>query len=387
MPRIPSEPEPIDTGKQAGRLGVTPYLAVADARRALDWYADVLGARPLGEPILMPDDRIGHAELELGGAVLMLADEHPEMGVTAPVPGQGAAVTLHLDVPDVDDVTARAVGAGARLDRAPADHPYGRNAVVVDPFGHRWMLSGPPAAQPAGTRDGSRQGEVSYASLWLPDVEVGAAFYQKVLGWSYAPGSEPQGRLVEGVHPPLGLWGGQERRTAFLCFAVDDVAAALERVRVAGGQADEPRREHGGLLADCVDDQGMVFALSEVQSPAPRLRPQSAPEHGELAYLTLGVPDTERARAFFSAVLGWRFAPGRTVGGWNIEGSHPKVGMHGGVDRPVVVPMYAVDDIADAVARVRTAGGTATDPEVMPYGITSNCTDDQRVSFYLGQLG
>ncbi len=116
--------------------GVVPYLAVADAPRALAWYVDALGARPRGEPIVMPDGRVGHAELEVAGQVLMLSDEHPEIGVVAPEPGRGAAVTLRLTVDDVDSVTARAVHAGADLERPPADHPYRRNAVVRDPFGH-----------------------------------------------------------------------------------------------------------------------------------------------------------------------------------------------------------------------------------------------------------
>jgi predicted enzyme related to lactoylglutathione lyase len=73
--------------------------------------------------------------------------------------------------------------------------------------------------------------------------------------------------------------------------------------------------------------------------------------------------------------------------GWNVDGVAPMAGMHGGAERPVIVPMFAVDDIESAVARVRVAGGTATDPEQMPYGITADCTDDQGFSFYLGQLG
>lgn len=100
----------------------------------------------------------------------------------------------------------------------------------------------------------------------------------------------------------------------------------------------------------------------------------------------VGVRDAARARSFFSSVLGWRFTPGRTEGGWNIEDVRPRAGIHGGNEVPVVVPMYAVDDIHASVSKVRAAGGTASDPEEMPYGITANCTDDQGVAFYLGQF-
>ena len=71
---------------------LTPYLAVDDARAAIRWYADVLDAGLEGEPIVMPDGRIGHAELAVAGARLYLSDAHPEIGVVAPT-GKGTAVT------------------------------------------------------------------------------------------------------------------------------------------------------------------------------------------------------------------------------------------------------------------------------------------------------
>lgn len=123
---------------------LTPYLAVADCRAAIEWYADVLGAEVTHEPIVMPDGRVGHVELAVDGARWMMADEHPEIQVEAPAEGRGAAVTLHLTVADVDTLTARACAGGAVLDRGPEDSPpVGRVAVVRDPFGHRWFLNQP----------------------------------------------------------------------------------------------------------------------------------------------------------------------------------------------------------------------------------------------------
>jgi catechol 2,3-dioxygenase-like lactoylglutathione lyase family enzyme len=86
---------------------LTPYLTVRDARSATAWYAEALGAHVVGEPYVMDDDRIGHAELDLGGARLYLADEHPELGLAAPDPGR-VSVTLHLAVPDADAAVDRA---------------------------------------------------------------------------------------------------------------------------------------------------------------------------------------------------------------------------------------------------------------------------------------
>src|SRR5262249_28145994 len=100
------------------RGAAIPYLAVRGGRDALDWYARVLGARLRGEPVIMPDGRVGHAELELAHGVMYLADEFPEIGVRAPDPA-GVPVSLVLAVADVDEVVAAAVEAGARLDRPP----------------------------------------------------------------------------------------------------------------------------------------------------------------------------------------------------------------------------------------------------------------------------
>jgi PhnB protein len=123
---------------------LTPYLAVPDARAAIDWYAQVLGAEVTVEPIVMPDGRVGHVELDADGAHWMMADAHPEIRSPAPTPGEGSPVTLHLTVADVDATTERARAAGADVDREPGDNPgIGRIAVFRDPFGHRWMLNQP----------------------------------------------------------------------------------------------------------------------------------------------------------------------------------------------------------------------------------------------------
>jgi len=86
---------------------LTPYIAVADARAALEWYVEHLGAEVNYQPIVMPDGRIGHCELSIDGARWMMSDPHPEIHVDAPMRDRGAAVTLHLTVEDVDGLVAR----------------------------------------------------------------------------------------------------------------------------------------------------------------------------------------------------------------------------------------------------------------------------------------
>lgn len=216
----------------------------------------------------MGDGRIGHAELDLDGAYLMLADEFPEVGVAAPQPGAGAPVTLHLEVADVDLVVRRAVAVDARLERPPADYPYGRNGVVRDPFGHRWLVAGPtrpiPSAAAVASSTCFHHGDIGYVSLWVPGVARTATFYAAVLGWHYGPASAERGRQVQGLSLHQGLWGGVTPATLFCCYAVEDVEAAAVRVRDAGGTAADPHPEPYGRIAECTDDQGTRFYLGEL---------------------------------------------------------------------------------------------------------------------------
>jgi uncharacterized glyoxalase superfamily protein PhnB len=126
---------------------LAPYIVVSDARRAMDWYAEVFGAQRHGELYVNADNTIGHAEVAIGDGVLMLSEASglwPEVPVRAPASPSTFSHSLHLEVADVDATTGRARRAGASVEREPADQPYGRNSVIVDPFGHRWILISHP---------------------------------------------------------------------------------------------------------------------------------------------------------------------------------------------------------------------------------------------------
>jgi PhnB protein len=120
---------------------LTPYLIVDGAARAIEFYSSVLGAE---ERFRMPGSEggIGHAELQLGDSVLMLADENTEMTALGPKSIGGTPVSLHVYVEDSDAVFARAIEAGARELRPVEDRFYGdRSGAFEDPFGHRWDVS------------------------------------------------------------------------------------------------------------------------------------------------------------------------------------------------------------------------------------------------------
>jgi uncharacterized glyoxalase superfamily protein PhnB len=238
---------------------LTPYIVVSDARRAMDWYVEVFGAQRRGEPHVNADGTIGHAEVGIGDAVLMFAEASglwPDVPVRAPDSPATFSHSLHLEVDDVDASTERAWRSGASVEREPADQPYGRSSVIVDPFGHRWILLRRPAR---ATR--LRQGDVANVMMVARDAHRATEFYQAVLQVPFSAG-HPGAWRTEETRPPLGISSppGAEPEVQ-LSYRVDDIAAAVERVRAAGGHADEPRRMPYGLLAQCADDQGATFRL------------------------------------------------------------------------------------------------------------------------------
>ncbi|MFL6094362.1 MAG: VOC family protein [Blastococcus sp.] len=238
---------------------LVPYLAVRDARAAIAWYTDALGARVVGDPTVMDDDRIGHAELTVAGATFYLADEYPEMGLSGPDDNR-VSVSLHLTVTDVDAAVDRAVQTGATLSRPVDDAPYGRTGVVVDPYGHRWMLQTPsPSNGPA-----PRPGDPVYLTLQVPDGARARDFYEAVLGWSAAPGRVPDGWQVEGTTPMVGISGGATEPGVVPMYAVDDIEVAVAAVLSAGGEAGDIERQPYGLSAHCRDDQGLPFYLGQL---------------------------------------------------------------------------------------------------------------------------
>jgi PhnB protein len=120
---------------------ITPYLCCRDAAGAIDFYKRAFGAveeMRLAEPT----GRIGHAELRIAGASIMLSDEYPEMNVLSPQSIGGSPVAIHLYVDDVDEVAAQAVAVGAVVLRPIADQFYGdRTGTFEDPYGHRWFIA------------------------------------------------------------------------------------------------------------------------------------------------------------------------------------------------------------------------------------------------------
>jgi predicted enzyme related to lactoylglutathione lyase len=357
------------------RPAALPYLTVSDARAAIAWYGNALGAVVVGEPIVMDDGRIGHAELALAGGVLYLADEYPELGLKAPQP-QAVSVSLMLHVPDTDAALERARSHGAVVQREIYEGYGSRNATITDPLGHRWMLSG-PIRTPAEV---IRHGDIGYVSVWTPDADRAAAFYGHVLGWAY----DPVTHQVTSTEQPIGIFAVAGSPTLFCCYAVSDLAAASQAIVAAGGQVGEEATYSFGTIVDATDPTGTAFAVFQpnVNTARPQLNGAGP---GELSYVTYELSDSAAFRQFYGRVLGWSFEPGRIDDGWQIADTHPMAGVAGGSAEITTVPMWTVADIDDAVARVREAGGTVLqEPSRQPYGLMAECRDDQGSRFYLG---
>jgi len=136
---MPAKVKPIPEGVPAA----TPYLITSNAVEMIEFYKKVFGAAETMR-FQEPGGRIGHAELKIGGATIMLSDEYPDVGFLSPksLGGARSPVSIHLYVENVDDVYKRALAAGATSLREPADQFYGeRNAQVRDPSGHCWDIS------------------------------------------------------------------------------------------------------------------------------------------------------------------------------------------------------------------------------------------------------
>lgn len=125
----------------AGTAPVIPYLCVHDAAAAIDHYREALGAAEVGPRFVDSGGRVGHAEIRIGDALIMLSDEYPDLGVVSPHTLGNTSCALVLYVPDVDAVASQAVAAGMTMERPVEDQFHGaRSGTFRDPFGHRWMI-------------------------------------------------------------------------------------------------------------------------------------------------------------------------------------------------------------------------------------------------------
>lgn len=185
--------------------------------------------------------------------------------------GRVHGAVLGFRVDDIGTAVAAVRAHGGTI-TDPHREPYAMAAEGHDdqgiPFYLHEMPSRPGAAAPAQgeQRNGEVEGDLSYLTMVVPDLDAAQAFYGGVFGWSFDTGGA--GHQVGGVAPQMGMTtqteGGSATPGVILCYRVDDIAAAVQRVRDAGGQARQAAQRPYGLESLCADDQGTPFYLHQL---------------------------------------------------------------------------------------------------------------------------
>lgn len=126
-------------GVPHGSTSLTPFLVVARAAEAIEFYRSVFGARLIDATEM--GGLIVHAELDLGNGRLQLGEPNPAYGLIPAPTGDADCYSLGLYCSDVDAVVSRAAAAGATIREAVTDFVSGdRFASIRDPFGVRWSI-------------------------------------------------------------------------------------------------------------------------------------------------------------------------------------------------------------------------------------------------------
>jgi PhnB protein len=296
MSTTPTSSNATDTSdRQAIVPAAIPYLTVHDGPAALDWYVTTFGATEVMR-VAGDDGRIGHAELSIDGATVYLSDEHPDLGVVSPRTLGGTSVALHLTVATVDEIYARAIEAGATALAEPADQPHGaRHGTLVDPFGHRWLLSQPIEQVDVDTyrdRAGDHGFTVStprrptYGQIWaaMPyaDAPAGIRFLTEVLGFEAAivvPNEHdptviehsqlvwPEGGVLQAATAdrPGNPYSARPVGSESLYVVTADPESVWERCRAAGVEVVDPP-QHPEYAPDTMvfsirDPEGNIFSF------------------------------------------------------------------------------------------------------------------------------
>lgn len=111
-------------------------------------------------------------------------------------------------------------------------------------------------------------GNVSYFELPSTDIEATRQFWGGLFGWEFRAGKQPEYDMIHGAKPMGGAPHDDASRHPRLFFSVDDIDAAVEKVRALGGTAEEPVSiPSGGAFVHCRDNQGLPFSLSQEAAP------------------------------------------------------------------------------------------------------------------------
>ncbi len=373
------------------RAALTPYLSIRGAAAAIEFYKKAFGATELMR-LMQPDGRLGHAQLDIGGAQIMLADEFPEYGFRGPESMGGSPVRLHLDVPDVDAFARQATAAGAKIVRPIADQFYGdRSGQLIDPFGYTWTITTRKEEltteemqrrlNELSEQPGSRSAPAKYIRegfhtitpyLIVPEAGRLIDFMVSAFGAKEQfRVQRPGGNLIMHAEVKIGdsvieMADANPQfppTPATLIVRVDDVDAAFRRAVEAGATVIEPvaNQESGARGGVILDESGNRWNISksaegdvifkDYRTVTPHFNPVRAPAMIEFLQRAFGAEEVYRAQSPDGVV---HYAQVR-VGDSVIGMSEP----HGPYQqRPGTLHLYVPD--ADAVYERAIKSGAAS---------------------------
>jgi predicted enzyme related to lactoylglutathione lyase len=251
-----------DTAAERLRQGDISYLAlwVRDVQRASNFYTEALGWHVAPES--GPHREVRGLSMAQGLTDLLQSTDYlAELDVPSPrVSGPTGFVVFVVDslLAGIDRV--RAAGGWAGI---PRQQSYGLVVACTDDQGMPFSLHEVPESMPSARPRDMRQGDVAYLTFEVGDSARARAFFGSVLGLRFTPGRIEDGWQIADIVPMSGLSGGHAQTTIVPMYRVDDIEAAVVRVRALGGAATDPSRQPYGISADCTDDQGTRFYLGQ----------------------------------------------------------------------------------------------------------------------------
>jgi PhnB protein len=396
---------------RGAHASATPYLSIRNASAALEFYKKAFGAIEVMR-LVQPDGRIGHAEIDIEGAKIMLADEFPEMGFKSPESFGGSPVHINLSVSDVDARARRAIEAGATVVRPVEDQFYGeRSGQILDPFGYTWAISTPRetlsteemqrrieemsrkeiAASAAPERKFMREGFHSITPyLVVPRVAQLIDFLKTAFGAEERFRMNRPGTEVI-MHAELKIGDSMLEMAdandqfpptpATMILHVDDVDAVYNRTIAAGALAFEPVADHelGALGRSVRDVSGNTWQISkpapgntifkDYRSVTPHFNPLRAPVMIEFLQKAFGAQEVYRAQSPDGVIHYAQLRIGDSILG---------MGEAHGPYQPAPATLHLYVPDADAVYEsALRAGATSIQPvSDQPYGDRSGGVRD-----------
>jgi PhnB protein len=393
------------------RPTASAYLTLQNAAAAIDFYKRAFGATE-NMRLTTPEGKIMHAEIQIGNAPILLADEFPQYGAIAPQSLGGSPVKMHLRVDDVDAFAKRAIEAGAKLVRPLENHFYGHRAgQLADPFGYLWIVSTPteilsleevqqrfagfmkqqssPRAR-FELREGFRTVTAYIVAQNVPSlIEFLEKTFDAKETLRTGPGSEGgmhcevrigDSMLMIGGGAAGFAWKGEARPGAFHIY-VPDCDATYARALQAGAVSvlkptDQPYGERSASVKDEAGNHWYIatFKGDDYKSEgAPTIQPYFHPLRGEPMINFL-------KNAFGASELGRYASPDGVIhhATLNIGNSHVELGeAHGDYQPMKSTFMLYVPDVDATYRRAISAGATSmSEPADQPYGDRSGGVTD-----------